>query len=216
MKKAINITMKNKMMQWMMVTALALSMTASALAQTAESAVAVVKESVTVVLDDLRQNQRLYEQNPVALNRLISTKMLPYFDERAMAVKVLGQHWRTATKQQKEDFIKEFKQLVMRTYSSNLLDYTNATVSYGNASLLSRNRIARVDVNVKKADGKTYPLMLTLIHKKNQWKIMDVSMEGLSVITVYHDALAEEIAQKGLQGIIDEYKALNRNGAVMN
>lgn len=208
--------MKNKIMQLTMATALTLSMTASALAQTAEDAVAVVKASVTMVLSDLKQNKSLYEQDPTALNQLITNKMLPYFDERAMAVKVLGQNWRTATAQQKQDFINEFKQLAMRTYSSNLLDYADATVSYGNASLLSKNRIAQVDVSVKNSDGKVYPLMLTLINKKNQWKIMDVSMEGLSVVTIYHDALAEEIAQKGLQGIIDEYKALNRRGAVMN
>lgn len=208
--------MRNKIMQLTMTTALTLSMTVSAWAQTAEDAVAVVKESVTTVLSDLKQNKSLYQQNPMALNQLITNKMLPYFDERAMAVKVLGQNWRTATPQQKQDFIDEFKQLAMRTYSSNLLDYADASVSYGNATLLAENRIAQVGVNVKNSDGKVYPLMLTLINKKSQWKIMDVSMEGLSIVTIYHNALAEEIAQKGLQGIIDEYKALNRNGAVMN
>ncbi len=187
------------------------------LAGSAETALNVVKNSVTTVLVELNKKKSLYQNNPVALSAFIDKKILPHFDERAMAVKVLGQNWRQATKQQQKDFINEFKQLVLRTYSSNLLEYTNARVEYGKTELSHNDRIATVAVTVVANSGKSYPLVLTLLDKRknSHWKVIDVSMEGLSIITVYQSALAEEIAKKGLQGIIDEYKRMNATGSTL-
>ncbi len=187
----------------------------SAVAQTAEEALEVVKKSTAIVLADLKANKAKYQSDPAALNHLIDTKMLPYFDAEAMARMVLARNWKSATPEQRKEFLDEFKQLLMRTYSSSLLDYTDATVRYGKPTPLNRNR-TKIDVTVTNADGSVYPLTLSMGYREGKWRGYDVAMDGLSVITSYRGSLGEEIEQKGLQAVIDEIKQKNAQGAVID
>lgn len=203
--------MKQAIIKFSAAAVLSLAITGSALAQTAEGALDTVKKSVSVVLADLKAHKAEYQRNPAALNRMIDEKMLPYFDVDAMARLVLAKHWKKASAAQRQEFLDEFKQLVMRTYSSSLLDYTDATVKYGTPDKVKRNR-TKIDVTVTNSNGKKYPLMLSMGYRNGQWKGYDVSLDGLSVITSYRGSIGEEVAQKGLQAVIDEIKAKNARG----
>ncbi len=205
--------MKKTMMKFLATVTLSVAMTGSALAQTADDALATVKQSVAIVLADLKANKAEYESNPVALNRLIDEKMLPYFDADAMARLVLAKNWKNATPNQRQEFLDEFKQLVMRTYSKSLLDYTDAVVEYGTPTPIKRNR-TKIDVTVTNSNGKVYPLTLSMGYRNGQWKGYDVSLDGLSVITSYRGSIGEEVARRGLQAVIDEIKMKNANGEV--
>ncbi len=205
--------MKRTILKFSAAGVLALALTGSALAQSAEQALAIVKQSVAVALADLKANKAEYQRNPVALNRMIDEKMLPYFDADAMARLVLAKNWSNASAAQRQEFLNEFKQLVMRTYSSNLLEYTDATVEYGKPSPVKRNR-TKIDVTVTNSNGKVYPLTLSMGYRNGQWKGYDVSLDGLSVITSYRGSIGEEVAQKGLQAVIDEIKIKNARGEI--
>ncbi len=207
--------MKNYLMKLALAGFLALSMTTSALAQSADEALNVVKESVEVVLSDLRQNRQLYQQDPSALNQLVNNKMLPYFDETKMARLVIGRdQWRKASKAQRRAFIDEFKQVMMRTYSSELLDYANAKVIYGKPTLYKK-KLVIVDATVINR-GNQYHLTLRLNNRTGKWLIIDVLSDGVSAVKMYKDALQPKIAKQGLQAVIDEYKTMNATGAVMS
>lgn len=182
-------------------------------AETAENALAMVKESVSVALLDLKANKEKYKTNPAALNHMIDTKMVPYFDTDVMAKYVLGKNWKNATPAQRKAFYDEFKQLIMRTYSNGLLDFSDAKVTYGKPDNIRKNR-TKVKVDIVNNSGKDFPLELSLRYKDGQWKGYDVSMDGLSVITSYRSSIGSEVAQKGIQAVIDEIKALNAKGAV--
>lgn len=205
--------MKHKMMKLTLASVLALSMTASALAQNVEGALETVKQSVSVVLADLKANKARYKSDSRSLKTLIDTKMLPYFDEEAMARLVLAKNWNTATKQQQQDFLNEFKELMMRTYSTNLLDYSDAKVVYGQPTPMKRKR-TKIDATITNSDGKVYPLTLSMAYRDGKWRAYDVSMDGLSIITSYRSSFGEEVDQKGLQAVIDEIKDLNAKGQV--
>lgn len=205
--------MKKTMIKFLATVTLSVAMTGSALAQTADEALATVKQSVAIVLADLKAHKAEYESNPVALNRLIDEKMLPYFDADAMARLVLAKNWKNATPNQRQEFLDEFKQLVMRTYSKSLLDYTDAVVEYGTPTPVKRNR-TKIDVTVTNSNGKVYPLTLSMGYRNGQWKGYDVSLDGLSVVTSYRGSIGEEVARRGLQSVIDEIKMKNANGEV--
>lgn len=182
-------------------------------ANTEEDALAMVKKSVSIALLDLKHNKEKYKTNHVALNHMIDTKMIPYFDTSVMSKYVLGKNWKNATEGQRTAFYNEFKQLIMRTYSNGLLDFSNAEVSYGTPDKIRKNR-TKVKVDIVNNAGKKFPLELSLRYKDGQWKGYDVSMDGLSIITSYRSSIGEEVAQKGIQAVIEEIKALNAKGAV--
>lgn len=188
-------------------------MAGQAVAQTAEGALDTVKKSVSIVLDDLKANKASYQKDPAALNRMIDEKMVPYFDIEIMAKYVLGKNWKSATKQQQADFLSEFKQMIMRTYSASLLDYTDAEVTYGEPDEIKKKR-TKVKATVVNNAGKRFPLELSMRYKNNKWLGYDVSLDGLSVVTSYRSSVGEEVAQKGIQAVIDEMKVLNAKGQV--
>ncbi len=203
--------MKKGIGTWALASLLALGMTTAAWAQDAKDALNIVKEQVSVVLADLKANKSRYQSNPAALNDMIDSKMVQYFDTEAMARLVLGKHWKNASKDQQKTFLKEFKQLIMRTYSKSLLDYTNATVTYDKTLPVKKNR-TKINATINNSDGKSYPLKLSMAYRNGQWKGYDVSVDGLSVITSYRSSIGEEVSKKGLQTVIDEIKELNRQG----
>ncbi|PID58449.1 MAG: hypothetical protein CR957_00220 [Gammaproteobacteria bacterium] len=208
--------MKHYLLKITLAAALSLSMAVSALAQNADDALAVVQNSVEVMLSDLKQNKARYQQDSLALNQLIEGKMLPYFDETRMAAKALGiSVWKSATPQQRRDFVNEFKSLLMRSYSTELLNYADASVTYGQPVALDA-KYTQVDANITNSDGNSYQVSLKLrYNRRGQWLIVDVATEGFSFITSYGSQLKEKLETIGLQGVIDEYKALNASGAVL-
>lgn len=206
--------MKKQLIRFSCAGLLALTMAGNALAQTADGALKMVKDSVSIVLADLKANRGEYQSNPAALNRLINQKMLPYFDAEGMARGVLARNWHKATAAQRQAFLNEFKQLLMRSYSAKLLEYTNAKVEYGKPNKVERNR-TKVDATVI-SNGKRYPLTLSVGYRQGQWKAYDVSLDGLSLITTFRSSIGEQVSQKGLQAVIDEIKVKNRKGEVEN
>lgn len=190
-----------------------MSLMGYAKAETAENALAMVKKSVSIVLLDLKANKERYKTDHAALNHMIDTKMVPYFDTDVMSKYVLGKNWKNATPAQRKAFYNEFKQLIMRTYSNGLLDFSDAVVSYGKPDKIRKNR-TKVKVDITNNAGKKFPLELSLRYKNGQWKGYDVSMDGLSVITSYRSSIGAEVAQKGIQAVIDKIKSLNARGAV--
>lgn len=203
--------MKKYLINWFSVLATTILMTTTVNAQTADDALQTVKEQVSAVLSDLKANKARYQQDPATLNQMIDSRIDNYFDAPVMARLVIGKHWKKADASEQTAFINEFKQLILRTYSSSLLDYTDAKVEYGKASPVKRNR-SKVDVKVISPTGQTYPLTLSMLYRKGQWKCYDVAMDGLSVITSYRSSIGEEIAQKGLASVIEEIKKLNEKG----
>ncbi|PIE45893.1 MAG: hypothetical protein CSA44_01390 [Gammaproteobacteria bacterium] len=210
--------MKKLLLQFSSAALLSMALTVNVFAQTAEDALETVKKQVTVVLEDLKANKTHYQNNPAALNQMIDSKMVPYFDIDSMARLVLGKNWKNASETQRNEFLNEFKQLIMRTYSSSLLDYTNAKVTYGKLHEVTGKKRPRtqIDVTVTNSNGDVYPLMLKMAYNDGQWKGYDVSLDGLSVITSYRSSIGNEVAEKGIQAVIDEIKVLNEKGEVLN
>lgn len=205
--------MKNTVIKWSCAALLGAAMTTQALAQNAQDALETVKNSVTVVLSDLRARESTYRQDHVALNRMIDSKIVPYFDTDAMARLVLASNWKNASKSQQRAFINEFKQLILRKYSTALLDYTRSIVTYGKPTPVKKNR-TQIAVTITNDNGKVYPVVLSMGYRDGKWRAYDVSLDGLSAITSYRSSLGEEVAQKGLQRVIDEIKTLNATGKV--
>lgn len=210
--------MKKQLLQFSCAALLSSAMTVGAWAQTAQGALDTVKKQVSVVMADLKSNKDLYQSNPAALNSMIDKKMVAYFDIHSMARLVLGKNWKNASTAQQEDFLNEFKQLILRSYSSSLLEYTEATFSYGKLHKVTGKKRPRtkIDITITNSDGKTYPLMLKMGYSNGKWKGYDVSLDGLSVITTYRSSIGEEVAQKGIQAVIDEIKVLNQKGSIKN
>jgi len=170
----------------------------------------IVKQTVSGVLDQLKLNKAQYEADHNKLFSMVDERILPYFDFRKMSQLVLGLNWRTASDEQREKFVKEFKQLLVRTYAIALLKYTNQTLEYLPYTGQPTDKVVAVKVNVKQGGGSPdIPVYTQFYNGKNGWKVIDISIEGISLVTNYRNVYNDTIKKDGLDKLIQSIAASN-------
>ncbi len=167
-------------------------------------------ESVSVkMITALNENRAKIKTDPGLTQELIEKNLMPHIDFINASKEVLGQHWDTATKEQKIGFIKAFRDLLLNFYSTALTEYLNShegdldpkLMEFLDPGAITSKQIT-VRSLVKPKSGKAVPINYEMNNTRRGWKIFDVSVEGVSVITTYKSSYANDIEQKGLDELI--------------
>jgi phospholipid transport system substrate-binding protein len=194
---------------------LILGVSHSALA-TPESPKALLEDTASQMLDAINSNRDRIKGKPQLTEELIEKILLPHIDFITASKYVLGPNWNSASREQKIEFIKTFRTLLLRFYSSALSEYLNTHTEKLDMSLMTFQDPGTIDSNqvtirseVKPKNSKPVPINYQMLKTHRGWKVFDVSVEGVSVITTYKTSFASEIQQKGLDGLIASLKERN-------
>ncbi|VAW96830.1 Uncharacterized ABC transporter, auxiliary component YrbC [hydrothermal vent metagenome] len=171
---------------------------------------ALVKSTTEKMFAKLKAEKQNLDKNPQLVYGLVSDIVLPHFDFITMSKWVLGKNWRSASRAQKIGFIKAFRELMVRTYSVALLEYTDSKIKYKPL----RDDVSKGDVTVKTQvemeSGSPVAINYSLHKKKKGWKVYDISVEGVSLIANYRTTFASEVKQKGLDALIARLQKHNK------
>jgi phospholipid transport system substrate-binding protein len=142
---------------------------------------------------------------------LIETKIVPHFDFTRMARIAMARNWRAATPEQQKELAAEFKTLLVRTYSTALTNYRDQEIDYKPLRAKPEDTEATVKSEVKQS-GSSQPVPIDYEMEKtpNGWKVYDVKVDGVSLVTTYRDTFASEVREKGIDGLIKSLAAKNR------
>ena len=171
----------------------------------------VVKNTANEVLEILKSDKDIGNGNMNKMGKLVEEKIATKFDFDRMSKLVLGQKWREASKEQRDQFIGEFRSLLIRTYSSALSKYRNQTIEY---------KPLREDPNVTEVNVKTQiiqpgspaiALDYSLEKIDDTWKVYDVIIDGLSLVTTYRGQFAEAVKQNGINGLTQKLAEKNKS-----
>ena len=162
----------------------------------------LVQQTTVQTLSRLQSEQAALQQNPEGIYDLVKEIISPHFDFIRISAWVLGKHWRTASKEQKLRFVRAFRTLLVRTYGVALLDYSDQEIRY----LPLRDDPANGDVTVRseviQPNGGTVSLNFRLYKRNEAWKVYDISVDGISLVTNFRTSFATEIKQAGLDSLI--------------
>jgi len=175
-------------------------------------------ESVSVkMITALNENRAKIKTNPALTQQLIEKNLLPHIDFIGASKEVLGQHWDSANIEQKKGFIRAFRSLLLNFYSSALTEYLNSHEDELDPKLMEfldpgeiTSKQITVRSLVKPKSGKPVPINYEMNNTRRGWKIFDVSVEGVSVITTYKSSYANDIEQKGLDELIKTINSHNK------
>ena len=167
-------------------------------------------ESVAqALLKELEKNREALRKDPAALRAVVDQNLLPHFDTDYAGQLVLGKHWRQATSAQRKRFIDAFYQSLMRNYGEALLEFTPDRMKIlpfkGDPNASS----ATVRTLVRRSDGTQVPVNYSLRKTPSGWKAWDVTIEGISYVKNYRNDIGAEVAQKGLDSVIQRLEAQN-------
>lgn len=172
----------------------------------------LVKETTDQTLSRLQKDREALQQNPDGIYELVKEIITPHFDFIRISAWALGKHWRTASKEQKLRFVTAFRTLLVQTYGVVLLDYTDQELRY----LPLRDDPASGDVTVRteviQPNGEAVSINYRLYLKNGAWKVYDISVEGVSLVTNFRTSFATEIKQAGLDSLIQRLEAKNAPG----
>jgi len=164
----------------------------------------LVRTTTDKIMNLLRTNHALYEKDNKKLREMVYTEILPHFDFTAMSKLVLGRHWRDATDKQREAFTGEFRDLLVRTYSTALLKYSDQDIVYlpyrGRPE--DRSTTVSVEIRQKAAGVAAIPMQYSFYNRDNVWKVYDVTIDGISLVTNYRSTYSEKIKNQGLDALI--------------
>ncbi len=170
----------------------------------------LVQNSTERMLKALKDNEQKLAEDPDTIFDLVKDILMPNFDFEKMAKLALGKNWRGATSAQKDRFTSEFRLLLVRTYSTAMLEYTNQEIRFipfqGN---LAKKKV-NVDMEIIQPGGPSIPMSLSMyLNAENGWKVYDVKIDGISLVTNYRSTFATEIRNGGMDKLIENLATRN-------
>ncbi len=171
---------------------------------------AQVKQVTEEVLDILRKDEGIKSGDAKRATELVEQKILPHFDFTRMTSLAVGRDWRQATPDQQKTLTKEFRDLLVRTYSKALTSFKNETVDYRPFKMQpgETDVVVRTQIN---QPGARQPIKLDYSLEKvaSGWMVYDITVADVSLVTNYRSSFATEIRNGGIDGLIKSLKAKN-------
>lgn len=171
----------------------------------------LVKNTSQEVLTILRQDKEIQGGSQKKLFDLVETKVLPHFDFNRMTMLAVGKHWPRATPGQQQALANEFRTLLVRTYSNSLSAYKDQTIDYKPLKMAPSDTDVVVKIVVAQPGGQPVPIDYSLEKTPNGWKVYDVVVDNVSLVTNYRSSFGTEIRDKGIDGLIKTLADKNRS-----
>jgi phospholipid transport system substrate-binding protein len=172
----------------------------------------LVRKTADEILNEIKAHRDVYSQDYNKLYKMADEKVLLHFDFRRMSQWVLGRYWREATPEQRDRFTSEFRDLLVGTYSQALLNYKDQKIEYLPVQRKPDDTEVTVKTEVKQSGGQTdIPIYYSFYKNKDgEWKVYDITIEGVSLVTNYRSVYAGKIREKGMDALIAEIASNNK------
>ncbi|HSI22106.1 MAG TPA: ABC transporter substrate-binding protein [Methylophilaceae bacterium] len=170
----------------------------------------LVKNTANDVLEIIRQDKDIQSGDMRKISSLAEEKILPHFDFERMSRMVLGKHWSKASKEQQQQFVNEFRSLLIRTYASALTKYRNQAIEYKPMRMQPSDTEVTVRTQIVQPGSQPLPIDYSLVKKEDGWKVYDVVIEGVSLVTNYRGQFSAEVRQSGMDGLIQRLADKNK------
>ena len=181
----------------------------------AEAPDELVKRTAEDVLTIIKSDKDIQAGNQEKLFALTEEKILPNFNFDKVSRLVLGKNWTKATPDQKTAFQSEFKSLLLRTYATALSKYKNQTIEYAPLRMADGATTASVKTSIVQSGGQPIAVNYSLEKQADaSWKVYDIVIEGVSLVTNYRGQFAQEIRQNGLDSLIKKLADKNKAAGV--
>lgn len=171
---------------------------------------ALVKTVTQDVIAVIKQDKEIQAGDRKKTIALVEEKVLPHFNFTRMTALAMGPNWRKATPEQQQALVNEFRTLLVRTYSTALSAYRNQVIEVKPLRAKPDDADVMVRSEVKQSGTEPVTLDYSMEKTPNGWKVYDVAVGGVSLVTTYRDAFANEVRNVGVDGLIKALADKNR------
>lgn len=195
-------------LQWLLYGCLMLLISRAAMA---EHGPVEMLQLMTTTLENVVKNDPniIYDEN--RLRTIAHEVVLPHVDIRTMSRWVLGKNWRKATPEQRENFVVEFRELLLSTYLRQVKTYDGESARFLPLRGEQREGQAVVNAEIVQPNGPIIHATFRLHQPQAEWMIFDVSVEGISLVATHRSGFNTEIRNSGIDELIARLHKLNES-----
>ena len=172
---------------------------------------ALVQGVTNDVLTIVRQDKAIQSGDTTRALELVEERVLPHFNFQRMTMLAVGRDWRSATPAQQARLVEAFRTLLVRTYSHALTQYRDQVIDFKPVRMSPSDTMVQVKTEVKQSGAQAIGIDYTLEKTPAGWKVFDVVVAGVSLVTNYRGSFGAEIRNGGVDGLIRSLESKNQS-----
>jgi phospholipid transport system substrate-binding protein len=178
-------------------------------AEIIEGPVDLLKRTSNEVIKILRDKRDQIKEEPGLVYKVVDDFIVPHLDDVTMAKLALGKNWRKADNKQKIEFVDEFRMLLIRTYGKSLQEFSDERIIFFPLNAAQDAKKVIVKSEVVRSNGPKIPVSYRMRLKGNAWKVYDINIDGVSLVTSYRGTFAQEMRKGGVIGLLKMLREKN-------
>lgn len=163
---------------------------------------ALIRNTVDEVTAIIKQDKDIQSGDQKKIIALVDAKVLPHFDFVRMTQLAVGKYWRTATADQKQALVTEYRNMLVRTYTKVFTVYRDQSVIVKTVNMTDGDSEATVKTAISKPGSQVIPVDYEMKRATDGWKVFDITIEGVSMVMSYRGTFASQIQESGIDGLI--------------
>jgi len=163
------------------------------------------------VLEAMRADPELRAGNPAKVAPFVEARILPHFDFQRATQIAMGPAWRGATPAQREELTREFSALLVRTYTVAIAGFSDSEITVSPLRARASETEVTVRSQVKRPGAQPVAVEYEMQKSASGWKVYDLRIEGISLMSTYRTAFADEVRTNGVDGLIRTLSGMNQN-----
>lgn len=176
-----------------------------------EAATEMVRTTAEQMLSRLKADRARIDRDPQLIYELVGRIVAPKFDFELITQSTVGRDWRNATPAQRQALVDAFREVLVRTYATALLKYSGEEILYQTAKPGTREGTVIVPTQVRSPGASAIPIDYRLHNKRGSWRVYDVVIENVSLISNYRGQFRAILGRDGIDGLIAELRAKSQS-----
>ncbi len=179
----------------------------SLIAQTPED---TIQETSRAVLKQLNENRDKLKSDPAYIRQLVNKLIITHFDFKLMSKLVLANHWQSYASAKQACFVTGFRNLLVERYAYILLSYDDQKISYDASKEIGEKGYRLVTQTISRDGAKPLPIGYAMEQVADEWKVVDLIIDGISLVRSYHGMFQSRIHTQGQDYFIKTFPVCNK------
>lgn len=173
----------------------------------------LARNTTNEVIRIVKQDKDLKNGNTRKILVLVEERVLPNFDFRKMTQLAVGKNWSRATPEQQQSLVDQFKTMLVRTYSASLTSVSDYKIEFPPVKMAPGDTEVTVSTVVSKPGAPPIPIDYRMEKQDAGWKVFDVLVDNVSMVTVYRNTFNSEVRKGGIEGLVASLSRRNQQPA---
>ena len=169
----------------------------------------IIKSATTSMIEQLTINKKEIAEDQSIVMNIVEGLLIPHFATNTISRKVMGKHSRKATKEQKTQFAEAFRFYMVRFYSKVFAAYSNQTFKYLPAPEFIGKKRVTIKTQLIQSGSKPVAIDYKMQRSGDSWKIVDLKIEGISMVISNKKQFGNQIGIDGLDTVIAKLQYKN-------